>query len=157
MQVLLRLQEDGFLPMSGPLVRGWPRDLDLNPDLLPLCSEAPEPRAEVASASWRRSQAVSSLQHDHCCPRVHRSLMSHVPPGFNVRREFTYENLLHSSTQNTAFQNDHGFCPQNSPVPLRPGTTIGSGENLEGFPSCREVFIIISYSLNYKMVGPHTE
>ncbi|XP_043749317.1 beta-defensin 108B [Cervus elaphus] len=39
MQVLLRLQEDGFLLMAGPLVRGWPRDLDLNPDLLPPCSE----------------------------------------------------------------------------------------------------------------------
>lgn len=77
--------------------------------------------------------------------------------GFNVRREFTYENLLHSSTQNTAFLSDHGFCPQNLPVLLRPGTTMGSGENLEEFQSCREVLIIISYGLNYKTVGPDTE
>lgn len=64
-----------------------------------------------------------------------------------------YENLLYSSTQNTAFLSNHGFHPQNFPVPLRPGTTMGTGKNLEEFQSCREGFIITPFHLNYKTVG----
>lgn len=72
--------------------------------------------------------------------------------GFNVRKY-----LLYSSTQNTAFLSNHGFHPQNFAVPLRPGTNIGTGKNLEEFQSCREGFIITPYCLNYKIVGPDTE
>ena len=72
--------------------------------------------------------------------------------GFNGRKY-----LLYSSTQNTAFLSNHGFHPQNFAVPLRPGTTMGTGKNLEEFQSCREGFIIIPYCLNYKTVGPDTE
>lgn len=72
--------------------------------------------------------------------------------GFNVRKY-----LLYSSTQNTAFLSNHGFHPQNFAVPLRPGTTMGTGKNLEEFQSCREGFIITPYCLNYKIVGPDTE
>ena len=77
--------------------------------------------------------------------------------GFNVRIKCTYKNLLYSSTQNTAFLSNHGFHPQNFAVPLRPGTTMGTGKNLEEFQSCREGFIISPYHLNYKTVGPGTE
>ncbi|KAI4529725.1 hypothetical protein MG293_020403 [Ovis ammon polii] len=44
--------------------------------------------------------------------------------GFNVR----IRDLLYSSTQNTAFLSNHGFHPQNFAVPLRPGTTMGTGK-----------------------------
>ncbi|KAG5194318.1 hypothetical protein JEQ12_013115 [Ovis aries] len=70
--------------------------------------------------------------------------------GFNVR----IRDLLYSSTQNTAFLSNHGFHPQNFAVPLRPGTTMGTGKNLEEFQSCREGFIITPYCLNYKTELP---
>ena len=77
--------------------------------------------------------------------------------GFNVRIECTYKNLLYCSTQNTTFLSNHSFHPQNFPVPLRPGTIMGTGKNLEEFQSCREGFIISPYHLNYKTVSPDTE
>ncbi|CAI9171602.1 unnamed protein product [Rangifer tarandus platyrhynchus] len=84
MQVLLRLQEDGFLLMSGPLVWGWPRDLDLNPDLLPPCSEAPKalsvPRKEDSPALrrplWAQNNSARSPneaeEHGHPAPPSRR-------------------------------------------------------------------------------------
>ena len=70
--------------------------------------------------------------------------------------EFTYKNLLYFSTQNMAFQRNHSFHPHTFPVPLRPGTTTGTGKNLEEVQSCRKAYITLSYSSKYKTVGTDT-
>ncbi|MXQ84317.1 hypothetical protein E5288_WYG014256 [Bos mutus] len=107
------------------------------------------PRRPTGAGATDRSVLSSSAKlsppssHEHCCPRVRHSLLyeprstrqrqfqgacGFFSSGFNVRIECTYKNLLYCSTQNTAFLSNHSFHPQNFPVPLRPGTIMGTGK-----------------------------